>query len=261
MGFAALKARQRAAWGLAPWERFAETLAPMHDRLVEALAPRAGECWLDVATGTGAVALRAARAGATVTALDLSPKLLQTARRLADEEGLVISFDEGDCENLPYETASFDVVTSAVGAIFAPDHQEVARELARVCRPVGRLGLTAWRPNPEYEAVLEPFRAPTEPGAGNPIDWGRKEYVLDLLGNTFQLRFVEGRHALRGESGEAIWQLFVTSHGPYKALHDSLEPSRREELHRAFVAYLERHQTECGINAPDEYLLVLGTRR
>jgi SAM-dependent methyltransferase len=261
MGFAELKARQRAAWGSAPWERFAETLAPLHDHLVDALGPRAGERWLDVATGTGAVALRAARAGAAVTALDLSPELVQTARRLADEAGLAIRFDEGDCEDLPYETATFDVVSSAVGAIFAPDHQAAARELARVCRPAGRLGLIAWRPNPEYEAVLEPFRAPAEPGAGNPTDWGREEYVLDLLGNAFELRFVEGPHTIRGESGEAIWQLFVTAHGSFKALYESLEPSRRDELHRAFVAYLERHQTECGINAPDEYLLVLGTRR
>src|SRR5439155_19454003 len=135
-------------WGSAPWERVAETLAPLHDHLVAALSPRAGERWLDLATGTGAVAIRAARAGAKVTGLDLAPRLVETARSWAADEGLDIRFDVGDCERLPYDDASFDVVASVVGVIFAPDHGAVARELARVCRPGGRLGRVAWLPNP-----------------------------------------------------------------------------------------------------------------
>lgn len=248
-------------WGSAPWQRVAETLAPLHDHLVEALSPRAGELWLDAATGTGAVAIRAARAGAEVTGLDLAPRLVETARRLAAEEGLVIRFDAGDCEHLPYEDASFDVVASAVGVIFAPDHGAVARELARVCRPGGRLGLVSWRPNPEYAAVLEPVRVALEPGAGDPDEWGREEYVLDLLGDAFELTFVEGRHRLQGESAQAIWRLFTTAHGPFKSRLESLDANRCAQLHRAFVGYLERYRSDDGISAPDDYLLVLGTRR
>lgn len=261
MGFEELKARQSAVWGSAPWERVAETLASLHNHLVAELAPCAGERWLDAATGTGAVAVRAARAGADVTGLDLAPQLVETARRLAAAEGLPIRFDVGDCEHVPYEDAGFDVVASAVGVIFAPDHRAVAHELARVCRPGGRLGLVSWRPNPAYSAVLEPFRSPPEPGAGDPGEWGRREHVVDLLGDAFELTFIQGRHALEGASAETIWQLFTTSHGPYKALVKSLDARRRTQLHDAFVGYLESYRADGGISAPDDYLLVLGTRR
>jgi SAM-dependent methyltransferase len=261
MAFEALKTRQAEVWGSAPWERMAETLAPLHDHLVAELSPRAGERWLDAATGTGAVAIRAARAGAEVTGLDLAPRLVETARRLAADEGLDIRFDVGDCEELPYDDASFDVVASAVGVIFAPDHTAAARELARVCRPGGRLGLVSWRPDPAYSAVLEPFRPRPEPGAGDPDDWGRVEHVCDLLAEAFELRFVEGNHALQAESAEAIWELLITAHGAFKALLESLDARRRAELHRALVGYLERYRGDGGIGAPDDYLLVLGVRR
>jgi SAM-dependent methyltransferase len=261
MAFESLKTRQAEMWGAAPWERFAETLAPLHDHLVAKLSPRPGERWLDAATGTGAVAIRAARAGAEVTGLDLAPRLVETARRLAADEGLAIRFDVGDCEDLPYDDASFDVVVSAVGVIFAPDHGAVARELARVCRPGGRLGLVSWRPDPAYSAVLEPFRPRPERGEGDPDDWGRVERVRDLLADAFELRFVEGNHALQGESAEAIWELLTTAHGAFTALLESLDARRRRELHRAFVRYLERHRADGGIRAPDDYLLVLGERR
>jgi SAM-dependent methyltransferase len=261
MRFEELKARQTAIWGSAPWERVAETYADLHDDLVAHLRPQRGEHGLDLATGTGAVAIRASRAGAQVTALDLAPALIDTAKRLAADQALSIRFDVGDCEKVAYADASFDVVSSAVGVIFAPDHVAVARELARVCRPGGRLGLASWRPNPSYSAVIEPFRAPGEPGAGDPNDWGRDDYVLELLGDAFELEFAEGECPLRGESGEAIWQLFTSSHGNFKALVESLADDRREEFHRAFVDYLERYRADGGIRAPDDYLLVLGKRR
>jgi SAM-dependent methyltransferase len=261
VGFEELKARQSAVWGSAPWERVADTLAPLHDHLVAELSPRAGERWLDLATGTGAVAIRATRAGADVTGLDLAPRLVETARRLAAQEGLAIRFHVGDCEDLPYEDSSFDVVSSAVGVIFSPDHRAVAHELARVCRPGGRLGLVTWRPNPEYEAVMSPFREPPEPGSGNPDHWGREEYVSELLAADFELQFVEGDCPLTAESAEAIWELWSTSAGPLKALVESLEPGRQEKLRLAYVGYLERYRTNGGVRAPDQYLLVLGRRR
>src|SRR5581483_8251345 len=112
VAFEELKEKQRRAWGAAPFEKIAERGGEAHDELVAAVAPDPGERWLDVATGTGAVALRAARAGADVTGVDYAEPLVETARRLAEEEGLAIHFDVGDAENLPYEDASFDVVSS-----------------------------------------------------------------------------------------------------------------------------------------------------
>ena len=108
------------------------------------LGVRASEQWLDLATGTGAVATLAARQGAAVTGLDLAPKLIETARRLAAENGLEITYEVGDCEDVPHPGASFDAVSSAMGVIAAPDHAAVARELTRVCKPGGRIGIAAW---------------------------------------------------------------------------------------------------------------------
>ena len=135
MAFEELKQRQSVMWGSAPFEDYVHWLADMHDDLVRRLEPKPGERWLDLATGTGAVACRAARAGAKVTAIDIAPPMVEKARRKAEDEGLDIRFDLGDIEYLPYEDACFDVLVSAFGFVFAPDHANVAAELARVsCR-------------------------------------------------------------------------------------------------------------------------------
>jgi len=264
MGFEVLKKRQSAVWSSAPYEHVADTILNMHDHLVARLAPRSEERWLDVATGTGAIALRAARAGAEVTGVDLAPALVETARQRATEEGLSIRFEVGDAERLPYADARFDVVCSAIGVMFAPDHAAVARELARVCRPGGRLGLTCWRPEggvADMFAIMRPFMPPPPPGVGNQFDWGREEYSEALLGDAFMLEFEEGDAPQRGASGEAIWELFSSSYGPTKTLVDALEPERREELHRAFADYFEGHRVGDAISQPRPYLLVLGERR
>ena len=113
-------------WSGASYERIAETFAPIHDRIVAALAIEPGARVLDVACGTGGVALRAGRAGAEVTGIDISADQIAKARRAAEEEGLAIRFDEGDCQELPYGDAEFDAVASAFGAVFAPDQERTA---------------------------------------------------------------------------------------------------------------------------------------
>lgn len=264
MAFEQLKERQSVVWGSAPFENVADDIADVHDRLVEELAPQAGEEWLDVATGTGGVAVRAARAGAKVTASDLAPALIETAKRLASDDGLEVDYHVADAEELPYGNASFDVVSSSFGAVFAPDHKAVARELARVTRPGGRLGLSAWDPEGvlrEYFQMVAEFQPPLPEGAGNPLEWGREEYARDLLGNEFDLRFARGSAPQIAESGEEIWQLFRTSFGPMKTLYESLPEPRNEELHRAYVDHFETYRTGDGIEAPRQYVLILGTRR
>lgn len=264
MAFDELKKRQSAVWSSAPYEHVADTILHMHDHLVARLGPQPGERWLDVATGTGAVALRAAGAGAAVTGVDLAPTLVETARQRATEEGLSIEFEVGDAECLPYKDASFDVVSSAIGVMFAPDHAAVARELARVCRLGGRLGLTFWCSQggvADMFAVMRPFMPPPPAGAGNQFDWGRVEYAESFLSDAFTLEFEEGDAPQEGTSGEAIWQLFSSSYGPTKTLVDALDPGRREELHHTFADYFEGHRVGDGIRQPRPYLLVLGERR
>jgi SAM-dependent methyltransferase len=250
-----------AAWSSAPWERAEHLLAPAHALLVDRLAPRSGEDWLDVATGAGAVARRAARAGARTTGVDLAAGLIASAQRLAREEGLDISFAVSDAEALPYADRSFDAVSSSMGMIFAPDHRAVAREVTRVCRPGGRLGFTAWRPEVGFSVVTRRFQPPLPPEAGDSDEWGREEYIESLLGEAFELEISEHSLDFTGESGEAIWSLLTEAVGPIKTLSGWLEPERAEELHRELVAYLEDHREDGGIRLPAGYLLVLGRLR
>jgi ubiquinone/menaquinone biosynthesis C-methylase UbiE len=210
----ALKADQARIWWSGSWHEIAERqLFPVHDELVARLHPQPGERWLDLATGTGAVALRAARAGAEVTAQDLAAGLIETARRIAAQEALSIDFDVGDAERLDYPDSSFDVVSSAHGVVYAYDHGAVASELARVCRPHGRLGLTYWLPNPELQALLERVGYARPAGADLPSDWVRRDYATELLGDAFELEFAEAVCPWAGESGAAMWRLLIESDG------------------------------------------------
>jgi SAM-dependent methyltransferase len=264
MAFEELKQRQGVMWGSAPFEEIARQIAVMHDDLVARLDPQPGQRWLDLGTGTGEVAFRAARAGAQVTASDLSPELIDTAKRQAAEQGLEIDFAVVDAEKTPYEDASFEVVSSSVGVIFAPDHRAIAGELARVTQPGGRIGLTAWRADVgvgEMFLAMKPFQPPPPEGAGSPFQWGDESYVEGLLGEAFELEFHEGDSPQTGDSGEQIWNDYVSWYGPSRALHDSLEPERRAELNRAMAEFFERFRGEDGIHQSRPYIVILGRRR
>jgi SAM-dependent methyltransferase len=264
MPFEELKQKHSVVWGTGPYERISATLADMHDDLVGRLDPGPGVRWLDAATGTGEVARRAARGGADVTGLDLAPGLIETAKREATEAGLDIEFDVGDAEAMPYEDASFDVISSAVGVMFAPDHAAIALELGRVCGPGGRIGLACWRPDGTIGDVfrlMAPFQPAPPPGAGSPFDWGREEHVTELLDGDFELELVGLESVLVAPSAESVWELFSTSYGPTKVLADGLEPERRAELEDAFVALHEQFRDGDEIRMPRTYLLTLGTRR
>ena len=265
MAFEQLKAQQAEAFGAAPWEQAAPDLADIHDDLVSRLGVRAGELWLDLATGTGAVATRAARQGAVVTGLDLAPKLIETARRLAAGDGLEITYEVGDCEDVPHPAASFDVVSSAMGVIVAPDHAAVARELARVCKPGGRIGITAWRPGGHAAgqlALLAKYSPPPPEGMGNMLDWGRRDYAAGRLGDAFDLEFFDGESSQRGESPEWLWEMSYTSVGPVKAAVDSLDADQRAQVRADGIEYFGRYRAADGtVAVPREYLVILGRRK
>jgi SAM-dependent methyltransferase len=261
VGFAEIKARQAVVWGDGPYERITNTLRDMHAVVVDRIDPRPGETVLDVATGTGAVAILAAKRGAHVVGLDLAPVLIETARTRADEEGVEVTFEVGDAEEMAYEAARFDVVVSSVGVMFAPDHTAVANELTRVTRPGGRIGLTAWTPESEMLRMMGPFLPTPPPGLGNPFDWGRADYVESLLGGAFDLRFEEHVSPLLAESGEASWELFTTSYGPTKGAVRALDDKRREEFHRSWVDFFEAYREGDVVVHPRPYRLALGTRR
>jgi SAM-dependent methyltransferase len=183
---AELKARHRAMWASGDYRSMVETwLLPLGPRLVEACGIAPGMRVLDVAAGTGNASLPAARAGAEVTASDLTPELLEAGRRRAEAAGLTLAWVEADAEHLPFEDASFDVVISAIGAMFAPHHQQTSDELVRVCRPGGTIGLLSWTPEGMIGALLRtigPFAPPPPPGAQPPPLWGSEAHLAELFG-------------------------------------------------------------------------------
>jgi SAM-dependent methyltransferase len=248
-------------WSAGTYERLAARFAPVQDQLVDVLHIAAGDRVLDLATGTGEVAVRAAARGAVVTGIDVTEPMLEKARRRAEEAGVQVAFDLGDVEYLPYEDACFDVLVSNFGLVFAPDHANVAAELARVGCPGARLGFTAWKPNPKLGDLYRRFTE--EPIEGREAyEWGREDHVVDMLGEEFDLEFQDGTLWLEAESGEEIWRLFSESAPPVISLVKRLDAAGAEEFHRAFVDLYESYRAEDGgVRAPRRYLLVLGRRK
>lgn len=264
MAFEQLKEFQGAMWGSGPFEEIESLIADMHDALVECLAPQPGESWLDVGCGTGGVTSRVARAGADVTGVDLAPALIDTARRRAGEEGLEITYEVGDAEDLSFDDGSFEVVSSSVGVMFAPDHAAAAGELARVCAPGGRLGITAWRPDGgvgKFFDFMRQYQPPPPEGAGNPLEWGREEHVSELLGDGFELEFAERDSVLEIESGEAMYEIFSRAFGPVRTLVGAMEPEQRESFREAFIAFAEQDRDGDKLVQSRTYLLTTGRRR
>src|SRR3954466_1229805 len=198
-----LKARHRSMWASGNYPSMVDTfLLPLGPRLVDALdiargaraARRARAPAAAAATGTASPP--AAQRGARVTASDLTPELLEAGRRRAEVQGVTLEWAEADAEHLPFGDASFDVVMSAIGVMFAPHHQQAADELVRVCAPGGRIGLLSWTPTGMLGALfrtMAPFAPPPPAGAQAPPLWGSEDHVRELFGDRVQLRRVERR--------------------------------------------------------------------
>jgi SAM-dependent methyltransferase len=183
----ALKTRHRAMWAMGDYPAVARDVIPdLGATLVEATGVRAGDRVLDVAAGSGNAAIPAALAGADVIASDLTPELFDAGRAEAAARGASLEWQEADVESLPFADATFDVVLSSVGVMFAPHHQAAADEIVRVTRPGGRIGLASWTPEGfigQMFAAMKPFMAPPPPGASPPPLWGDETHVRALLGD------------------------------------------------------------------------------
>lgn len=263
--FTLLKQIQAAAWSAGAFEEVAESIHDMHLALVEALAPQPGERWLDVACGSGNLAELAAGAGADVTGIDLSPRLVGVARARAAAAGYEIVYRVGDAESLDVEDAGFEKVVSSVGMIFAPDHDAVARELTRVTRPAGRLAFSAWTPEGtigEMFKVFGAFQPPLPPGAGVPLAWGEESYVRAKLGDAFDLSIERRVSRFEDESPRHAWEYFAPRFGPVRTMLDNLDPERRTAFELAAREHFEQGRQPDGTYLDErEYLLVTGVRR
>jgi ubiquinone/menaquinone biosynthesis C-methylase UbiE len=264
-----LKARHRAMWASGDYPAMVETfLLPLGPRLVEACGIGSGMSVLDVASGTGNAAIPAAKAGADVTASDLTPELLEAGRKRAEAEGLTLEWAEADAEHLPFEDGSFDVVMSSIGAMFAPHHQEVADELVRVCRPGGTIGLLSWTPEGMIGALFRtmgPFAPPPPPGAQPPPLWGSEEHVHELFGDRVEFGTLE-REMLEitaFEHPHDYGEHFKAYYGPTIAAQAN---ARKNDREAEFEKALDDFCDEWNRGTPErarfekEYLVAVGTR-
>jgi len=265
----ALKAKHRTMWASGDYPTMVETfLLPLGPRLVAAAGIEAGARVLDVAAGTGNASLPAAAAGAEVTASDLTPELLEAGRRRAEEAGLQLEWVEADAERLPFADASFDVVLSSIGVMFAPHHQAAADELVRVCAPGGTIALLSWTPEGMLGALfrtLKPFAAPPPPGAQPPPLWGSEAHLAELFGDRVEFHTLERDTleitAFAQPRDYAVH--FTAKYGPTIAARANAErEGRAEEFDAALDAFCDEWDRGSDGRArfEKEYLIAVGTR-
>ncbi|HZE06809.1 MAG TPA: methyltransferase domain-containing protein [Solirubrobacteraceae bacterium] len=236
-------------------------------RLVELAQVRAGDEVLDVAAGSGNAALPAARAGASVTALDITPGLLKIGDQRAREAGLTVEWVHGDAQALPFAEASFDRVLSCVGVQFCGDHPAAASELVRVCRPGGRIALIAWTREGFIGQVLAAVAKATG-GAGSqrsPLDWGSEETVSELFGaHVTDVAFQREQVEMPAESPAGWVDYMATAYGPLVRARATLRARGEWEPLRARLSEIaSAHDagTSGAFAGHAEYLTVVLSRR
>ena len=254
------KVRQRAVWDAGDFSALSTHIADVGERLVERAGVESGKSVLDVACGTGNAAIPAARAGGRVTGLDLVPKLLASGRAKAAAEGLEVEWVEGDAEQLPFADGSFDYVFSTFGHMFAPRHQRVAEEMARVCHPGGLIATCTWTPEGVAGRVFAASAAfmPPLPGfASPPILWGNEEHVREMFAEA-ATGFEFERHVttIEWESVEGFADYFMDRFGPLVTARAMLGERFGELRERIITVWKGANEANDGsLRLPQEYLL------
>jgi ubiquinone/menaquinone biosynthesis C-methylase UbiE len=261
-----LKAKQQQIWSSGDYGRIAWITVPLARELTEAVELRPGARVLDVATGTGHVALEAARTMCDVTGIDYVPELVDVARRRAAAEGLDVDFQVADAEALPFADGSFDAVLSAIGVMFTADHDRAAAELVRVTRRGGRIGLASWTPTGFVGQMLKAVgkHVPPPPAAQPPTRWGTEEVVAELLGD--QVHDVASYTASvtqRFASVDAFADFFLTFYGPTYAAASRLDETGRAALRDDLIrlAAEANHGLDGTFVSEWDYLVVTAAKR
>jgi len=261
----AIKARQQAMWASGDFSVIGATLQIVGELLNEAADVRARHRVLDVAAGSGNATLAAARRFARVTSTDYVPALLERGRRRADAEGFTnVTFEVADAEVLPYPDASFHVVLSTFGVMFAPDHQRAAAELTRVCIPGGRIGLANWTPTGFLGDLLRLIAqyVPPSPGVQSPLLWGTEPHVRELFADARTVQHTTRTFAFRYESAEHWVDVFRSFYGPTHTAFLALDEEGRVALEADVIALLRSRDVggSEGLVVPGEYLETVITK-
>jgi len=264
--FTAIKVKQQATWASGDFAIIGTTLQIVGETLAEAVDVRAGERVLDVAAGNGNATLAAARRFAEVTSTDYVPALLAKGKERANAEGLKVTFQVADAEDLPYEAASFDVVLSTFGAMFTPDHSRPAREMLRVVRSGGRIGLANWTPEGVIGQLFKVIGAYIPPPAGlkSPALWGTEPHIVALFGSqAADIRCVRKQFNFRYRSSAHWIQIFRDFYGPTLKAFAALDAGKQAALQQDITALLEGNNVAgpSSLVVPSEYLEVVIVKR
>lgn len=262
----ALKTKLRATWIAGDFGEIAKTYATGAEEFVRSLNLKPGMRVLDVACGTGNLALPAARLGAVVTGVDIAPNLIEQARENAKREGLTVQFDVGDAESLPYEDASFDAVITMFGAMFTPRPELTAAELKRVVRPGGFIAMANWTPTGFVGQMFKIVGSHVAPPASmpSPLQWGSEEVVRERLGegiSDLQTSRESVNFTLPAGPAHAV-ETFLVYYGPtnkaFNALDENGQNAFRKDLEQHWTKY--NRATDGTTDVPSEYLKVVAVR-
>lgn len=265
VSFEEIKAKQQQTWSSGDYGKIAWLTVPLAEALVVAADLRSGARVLDVATGTGHVAIAAARRFCDVTGIDYVPALVETAGRRAEAEGLAVDFRAADAENLPFADDSFDYVLSAIGVMFTADHQRAADELVRVTRRGGRIGLANWTPSGFIGQLLKTVvrHAAPPPGALPPTRWGTEGGVRELLGDRVsETTFTTATVSQRFPSPEFFADFFLTHYGPTRKAAERLSEEGRQVFRDDMIALAagSNRATDGTVVSDWEYLVCVATK-
>ena len=240
--FTPLKSRQQATWASGDFAVIGSTLQIVGEELCESMDLRAGQTVLDVAAGNGNAALAAARRFCEVTASDYVPALLERAMARAAADGLLLTCRLADAEALPFADASFDAVTSTFGAMFTPEHDKPAREMLRVLRPGGKIGLANWTPDGFIGQLFGVIgkHLPPPPGLLSPALWGTREHLLALFGASAHVAGVRKEFVMRYRSPLHWLEIFRTYYGPVLKAFEALPPAGQAALEADILALIAR---------------------
>ena len=256
----ALKTRQMAAWASGDYAVVGITLQIVGEMLCEAVDLRSGERVLDVAGGNGNASLAAARRFAAVTSTDYVPALLERGRIRAEAEHLDIEFQPADAEALPFPDGAFDVVLSTFGVMFTPDQEKAAAEMARVCRPGGRIGLANWTPDGFIGQLFKLIGSFLPPPAGvrSPALWGTQERLHALFPGA-AIEAVPRRFTFRYRSPAHWMEVFRTYYGPVHKAFLALDPAQQAALEQGMLDLMARFDRGggSGLVVPSDYLEVV----
>jgi ubiquinone/menaquinone biosynthesis C-methylase UbiE len=265
-GLEALKTKLRATWMAGDFGEIAKSYAQGAEEFVQNLNLKPGMRVLDVACGTGNLSLPAARLGAVVTGVDIAPNLLEQARATAKREALVVQFDEGDAENLPYADASFDAVITMFGAMFAPRPELTAAELKRVCRPGGFIAMANWTPAGFVGQMFKIVgsHVPPPPNVPSPLLWGVEEVVRERLGEGVSSLETSREYLsfIYPFAPSQSVDYFRRYYGPAQQAFNVLNENGKDALRRDMEQHwtTNNRATDGTTDVPAEYLKVVAVR-